>query len=117
MSSTYKWQKITDSEDALTALFSEKKVHVMIVFGQKVCLVLGSDGIYAVQEKCPHNGASLAMGYCNEKDEIICPLHRYPFNIKTGKATAGMAIGLETYPIKIQSDGVFVGMKKKWWEF
>jgi len=27
-----------------------------------------------------------------------------------------MALCLDTYPVKIQHDGVFVGMKKKWWE-
>jgi nitrite reductase/ring-hydroxylating ferredoxin subunit len=112
----YKWKKICDSESELNNMFQLSPVQTFIVFGKKVCLVKGSDAVYAVQERCPHNGASLSGGYCNDKDEIICPLHRYPFNIKTGRASAGMALSLDTYPVKIQDDGVFLGMQKKWWE-
>lgn len=88
-------------------MFQLSRIQTMVVFGKRICLVKGSDGVYAVQERCPHNGASLGGGFCNEKDEIVCPLHRYPFSLKTGKATAGMALYLETYPVRIQDDGVF----------
>lgn len=88
---TYKWQKICGSEEELNNMFQLSRIQTMVVFGKRICLVKGSDGVYAVQERCPHNGASLGGGFCNEKDEIVCPLHRYPFSLKTGKATAGMA--------------------------
>lgn len=113
----YKWQKITDSEEEFKAMFLYHPIQTITLFGTKVCLVKGSNGIYAVNDKCPHNGASLSLGECNDRNEIVCPLHRYPYNLETGKATAGMAISVQTYPIVIQDNGVFVGMKKSWWEF
>ncbi|MBS1634651.1 MAG: Rieske 2Fe-2S domain-containing protein [Bacteroidetes bacterium] len=112
----YKWQKICESATELENLFLLSKIQTMQVFGTRVCVVKTAEGVYAFRDKCPHNGAALSMGFFNEKEEIVCPLHRYPFDVKTGKATAGMALCLDTFPLKIQDDGVFVGMKKSWWE-
>lgn len=116
MMNNYKWQKVAESEQAFNAMFSHHSIQIISLFNKKVCLVKGNAKVYAIDDRCPHNGASLSMGMCNEKNEIICPLHRYPFNLETGKASAGMAISVQTYPIKIQENGVFVGMKKSWWE-
>lgn len=116
MTNNFKWQKVAVSEKALLEMLSLHPIQLIIVFNKRLCLVKGTSGIYAVDEKCPHNGASLSNGMCNERNEIVCPLHRYPFNLETGKATAGMAISLRTYPVRIQENGVFVGMKKSWWE-
>lgn len=112
----FKWQKIAESESDFTAMFQYHPIQIISLFGTKVCLVKGTQGIYAINDKCPHNGASLSSGMCNEHNEIVCPMHRYPFNLETGKASAGMAISVQTYPVVIQEDGVFVGMKKSWWE-
>jgi len=43
-------------------------------------------------------------------------LHRYAFNLEDGKDTPGSAFALKTYPIQIKDNGVFVGIKAKWWE-
>jgi len=113
----YKWQKIFDSEEALMNNVPLYRATTILVFGRKVCLVHGSNGVFGMQDRCPHNGASLGRGACNEQNQIVCPMHRYPFDIATGKAMAGLSYTLETYPVKIQEDGVFVGMKRSWWEF
>lgn len=73
-------------------------------------------GVFAVQDKCPHNGASLSRGMCSKQNEIVCPLHRYSFDLKSGKATSGGAFALKTYPIEFKNDGVYLGIKAKWWE-
>ena len=84
--------------------------------GEKICVTRTNKGFYAVQDKCPHNGASLSKGYCSNNNEIICPLHRYLSDLQSGKATSGGAFALKTYPIEIKNDGVFIGIKAKWWE-
>ncbi len=85
--------------------------------GEKICLTRTQRGTYAVQDRCPHNGASLSQGMCSINNEIICPLHRYSFDLESGKATSGGAYALKTYPIKVQDDGVYLGFKSRWWEF
>src|SRR3954466_16027882 len=83
---------------------------------EKILVTRTEKGFYAVQDKCPHNGASLSKGFCSKQNEIICPLHRYSFNLETGKATSGGGYALKTYPIDITPNGVYVGIKAKWWE-
>lgn len=84
--------------------------------GRKICLLRTKEGLFAVQDKCPHNGASLSRGLCSPKNEIICPLHRYSFDLKSGKATSGGAYALQTYPIEWREDGIWLGIKAAWWE-
>lgn len=114
---SYNWYKLFDSVTDFENNIPKGKIVNRTIARKTICFVNGSDGIYALSNKCPHNGASLSMGYCNDKDEIICPLHRYPFNIKTGRATSGIACSADTYPIKIENTGVYIGIKRNWWEF
>lgn len=112
----YHWLKIFESQ---TELENNLRPGTSIVFtlkGEKICFTRTARGFYAVQDKCPHNGASLSHGFCTEKNEIVCMLHRYSFDLESGKATSGGAFALKTYPIQIKNDGVFVGIKAKWWE-
>lgn len=113
---SYHWIKLFESEDALHNYIGLNTFVLFELRGEKICVTRNREGFFAVQDKCPHNGASLSRGFCNEKNEIVCPLHRYSFNLKTGKATSGGAYALKTYPISIKEDGVFVGIKAKWWE-
>ena len=39
--------------------------------------------LYAIQNICPHEGGQLSKGQI-ERDDLVCPLHRYRFNLKTG---------------------------------
>lgn len=110
------WIKIFDNKEAMENNISIGQAQSIIVKGNKICLAHSNEGLFAVADRCPHNGASLSSGYCNEKNEIICPMHRYPFNLKTGRTTSGLAINVKTYPIKIEENGVFIGMETKWWE-
>lgn len=39
---------------------------------------------YAIEDGCNHAGASLCEGF-RVDDRVVCPLHAYVFEIKTGK--------------------------------
>jgi nitrite reductase/ring-hydroxylating ferredoxin subunit len=110
------WIKIYESAEALENNILLNRSEVFIVKGEKVCVAHTTDGFFVVQDRCPHNGAELSKGFCSEKNEIVCPIHRYSFNLKNGKATSGGSYTLKTYPIDIRDNGVFVGVKAKWWE-
>jgi nitrite reductase/ring-hydroxylating ferredoxin subunit len=113
---SYHWFKIFEKEEAIEDYLLPNTFMVFQFKGEKICVTRTSEGLHAVQDKCPHNGASLSKGFCTKKNEIVCPLHRYSFDLKTGKATSGGAFALTTYPIEIKNDGVYVGVKSKWWE-
>lgn len=52
--------------------------------GKEYCIIHKEGKIYAIDNLCPHQGASLGLGEI-KGDEIICPLHQWRFNIKTGQ--------------------------------
>ena len=54
---------------------------------------------YAIANKCPHMGGSLAEGKL--KDGIVsCPRHGAMFDVRTGKNVAGAKLGFIHVPVK-----------------
>jgi 3-phenylpropionate/trans-cinnamate dioxygenase ferredoxin subunit len=84
--------------------------------GKRICLVRLADGYFAVDDRCPHAGASLGSGRCDEEGHVICPVHRYRYDVKTGKGLPKQGDYVETYPVKETDEGVFIGIEKKWWQ-
>lgn len=108
-----RWIKIFDDTTGLHNFVPKGKINTMLIEGKKICLAHTDKGVYAIQDKCPHNGASLSFGYCsNEHNSIVCPLHRYHFSLETGRALSGIADAGRVYPIKCNEDGVFLGIKE-----
>jgi len=82
--------------------------------GQKICMARTELGYFAVDNKCPHAGAHLGMGWC-EDDHVVCPIHRYKYNLKNGRGKQGDYVN--TYKVETRTDGVYIGIPKKWWQF
>lgn len=66
--------------------------------------------IFCVDAKCPHKGGPLAAGDIEDiagKHHVICPWHRWTFNLETGDGARGMACGnsIRTYPTRVEQDG------------
>jgi nitrite reductase/ring-hydroxylating ferredoxin subunit len=78
-----------------------------------LCIARNQNGFYAMEDECPHQGASLAKGFCNNEGEIICPWHHHPFNLKTGK---GRGEYVDVYPLEITEKGVFVLLPQSAWD-
>jgi nitrite reductase/ring-hydroxylating ferredoxin subunit len=75
---------------------------------QKICIVNNQNTFYAVSDSCPHMGGSLSKGSTNNFGEVICPLHQYRFNLKSGQESGNRCDYLEIYPVKVSAEGVFV---------
>lgn len=68
-------------------------------------------GVFAVQAACPHRGGPLADGLLGGTT-LICPLHAWKFDVKTGKVLSGEC-GLKTYPVRIDESGwILVNLEK-----
>ena len=110
-----KWHKLFESLVAANNQIAEGRVTTILINNKKVCVAHTAEGFFAVQDKCPHNGASLGNGFCTKKGSVVCPVHRYSFDLKTGRATSGGGDAARTYPIEIREDGVFIGFKETVW--
>jgi nitrite reductase/ring-hydroxylating ferredoxin subunit len=104
--------KIFENQEELENNVPLKRANSMRVRGKNICLARSAEGIFAVQDKCPHNGASLSHGWVSDRNSIVCPLHRYDFDLKTGRGLSGIADCLETYPIIITDKGVFLEIEE-----
>jgi 3-phenylpropionate/trans-cinnamate dioxygenase ferredoxin subunit len=83
----------------------------VIVAGKKLCLVRHQERIHLLQNSCPHAGAILSSGWC-EKGLLICPVHRYGYNLENGRGAQGQGDYIEVYPLKQEPDGLYAGIKQ-----
>jgi nitrite reductase/ring-hydroxylating ferredoxin subunit len=104
------WIRIFSSAAEAKTRLAEKKTQLLIVKGERICLALFNDEIFAVQDACSHNGESLSGGQVNFVGEIVCPWHNYRFDLRSGKPADSTCAELKTYPIKSGSDGFFIAI-------
>lgn len=62
-----------------------------------VCRLEGA--FYAFDGKCPHRGAQLAEGTL-QGGLLVCPLHHFKFNLKTGRCLMPVHLRLRGYPVR-----------------
>ena len=104
-----KWFKIE------TAIPSQDFVNEIVVNGRKLCLVRYESELHAIQHTCPHAGGILSGGWCKEGN-IICPIHRWGYDLRTGRGAEGQGDYIKVYPLDLRADGVYVGFKESLWE-
>lgn len=65
--------------------------------------------VFAIEDACNHAGASLAEGWL-EGDCIVCPMHAYVFELRTGKLARprGLCGDQRTYTVKVEGDDVAI---------
>lgn len=68
--------------------------------------------IYALSNICPHQKTHLIYDGFIENEKVVCPLHGWMFDLKTGNMAEGRK-GLDCYPVKIIDSEVFVKVFKK----
>ena len=110
---TITWHKIADSLKEID--FASNGLTEIDVNGKRICLSLHNNTILACTAKCPHAGGTLAEGYLDASGNIVCPLHRYKFNMQTGRNISGEGYYLKTYAAEIRADGIYIGVEQRSW--
>ncbi len=59
----------------------------------------GTRAFAAVDDRCPHAGASLASGWL-DGDQLVCPLHGWEFDLDTGTCPVGAEWAVQTWPVR-----------------
>jgi nitrite reductase (NADH) small subunit len=76
----------------------------------KMIAIFNSRGEYsAINDTCPHMGASLAGGYV-EENSVLCPWHAWKFCIKNGTwlDNPSSKLNLDCYEVRIEGDDIQV---------
>ena len=78
------------------------------VRGAKIAIFNMDGELYAIDDTCTHDEASLAEGWL-EGDAVECPLHGAQFNVKTGEALSMPAVvGVNQYRLQIEGDEILI---------
>ena len=101
-----KWRKVLDPR---VLALPEGAVMRAVVGQYAVCFARTGAGLFAVEDRCPHQGKSFAGGHC-ENGYLICPWHRMHFDPATGRNRGGSTANVPTYPLEERADGLYIGM-------
>jgi nitrite reductase/ring-hydroxylating ferredoxin subunit len=99
-----KWYNVPDIEEPDQPFLKKIKVA-----GKSICLVGYNKEIFALSSICPHAGGDLSKGWC-EDGQLICPVHRYAYDVQTGKGITRKSDQLDVFPVEIREDGIYVGI-------
>ncbi len=77
--------------------------------GRQIALVRVNGEVFALANTCPHKDGPLGEGIVSTKrHEIICPWHRFRFDLRTGKCVTYEKMAARTYPVTVRDNQVFV---------
>lgn len=105
-----RWIKIFESAEAAAAALPLRQPQAMLIETRTLCLVRTESRIFALSDRCTHNGERLSKGRLNAFGEIICPWHGYRFQLGTGRECSQRSRDAETFPVREAPDGIFLGM-------
>ena len=73
------------------------------VDGHRLCLVRTSEGVFALDQACPHEGYGLTTGEL-DGDLITCAWHNWKFRVSDGACVLGEE-DVRTHPVHVADDG------------
>lgn len=82
---------------------AEAAMKMIKVDGHRICLVRTSEGVFALDQACPHEGYGLTTGEL-DGDLITCAWHNWKFRVTDGACVLGEE-DVRTYPVDVAEDG------------
>src|SRR6266550_3589243 len=81
---------------------------VTVQVGTKLIALFREQGqYYAINDVCPHMGASLSSGYL-ERGIVTCPWHAWRFRLADGAWADNPRIKIGCYPVRVEGEEVQV---------
>ncbi|WP_293333594.1 Rieske (2Fe-2S) protein [Microcoleus sp. CAWBG58] len=93
----------------ITALNQIPERDILKVKVEGISLILNRQGanVTCYRNACTHLEYPIDMGKV-DNGIITCPFHKYRFELDTGKCLNAASDSLESYPVKIEGEIVFV---------
>ena len=77
--------------------------------GERLVAVFRFQGEYfAINDLCPHMGASLGAGYLDEEGAVTCPWHAWRFNVCNGTWCDNPRLKTDTFEVRVEGDEIQV---------
>jgi nitrite reductase/ring-hydroxylating ferredoxin subunit len=77
--------------------------------GDRLVAVFNRGGAYyAIDDLCPHMGASLGAGYLDEDGVVTCPWHAWHFAVCDGTWCDNPRIKIDSFDVRVVGDEIQV---------
>lgn len=77
--------------------------------GNRLVAVFHRNGRYfAIDDLCPHMGASLGGGYLDDEGVVTCPWHAWRFCVENGKWADNPRLSVDTFDVRVCGDDIQV---------
>jgi nitrite reductase (NADH) small subunit len=77
--------------------------------GDRLVAVFNRGGeYYAIDDLCPHMGASLGAGYLDEEGVVTCPWHAWRFAVADGTWCDNPRIKIDAFDVRVEGDEIQV---------
>jgi thiamine pyrophosphate-dependent acetolactate synthase large subunit-like protein/CDGSH-type Zn-finger protein len=108
------WYKVAETGD-----LREREVRTVQAGSRSIALTCFDGQVGALDNACPHQGGPLGEGSIECADGadagacwLRCPWHGWDFHPLTGRSPGAHDDGVDTYPVELRDDGVYVGVKE-----
>ncbi len=96
------WAKAISLSD-----LKNKTKAVVKLSGKQILLVHSGEKIYALNNRCPHEGFPLAEGTLSDGCILTCNWHAWRFNLEDGEAKVG-GDAVRLYPLEVRSGDIWL---------
>src|SRR5437868_2203926 len=83
----------------------EGEARTVEVAGKLIALFCVNGAYHAIDDMCPHMGASLSGGYV-ENGIVTCPWHAWRFRLNDGAWADNPRIKIGCYPVRVEDGAV-----------
>lgn len=73
-----------------------------------VAVFLHGGEYFAIDDLCPHQGASLGAGYVDDEGAVSCPWHAWRFSVCDGTWCDNPRIKTDTFEVRVEGDDIQV---------
>ncbi|HEX5470515.1 MAG TPA: Rieske (2Fe-2S) protein [Lacipirellulaceae bacterium] len=73
-----------------------------------VAVFLRGGRYFAIDDLCPHMGASLGAGYLDDQGVVTCPWHAWRFCVRDGKWADNPRLAVDTFQVRVVGDEIQV---------
>jgi nitrite reductase/ring-hydroxylating ferredoxin subunit len=103
-----KWYKVPEIKNTNQPFLKKVKIA-----NKNICLVGYEGELFAVSATCPHAGEDLSRGWC-EEGKLVCPVHRFSYNLHTGRGSVGQNDYVETFSVEVRNGDIYIGITGFW---
>ena len=82
---------------------AEGRAKLLRTRGEEMAVFKSNGQLYGIQNICPHEGGQLCNGWI-ENGEVVCPLHRYKFDLKTGACSTDPKLKVKIFRLVAQGE-------------